>query len=99
MMRATLLLFCIFLIPPVACGQAIDSAGLVRFSDAVLELQNSEFMRSGSLAVSVKAVKEGANVFALNAERSLPSASVLKLVSTATVLALFGGDFKFQTFL
>jgi len=99
MMRATLLLFCIFLTTRVASAQAIDSAGLVRFSDAVLELQNSEFMRSGSLAVSVRAVKEGTNVFALNPERSLPSASVLKLVSTATVLTLLGGDFKFQTFL
>jgi serine-type D-Ala-D-Ala carboxypeptidase/endopeptidase (penicillin-binding protein 4) len=99
MMRATLLLFCVFLTTRFVCAQAIDSTGLVRFSDAVLELQNSEFMRSGSLAVSVKAVKENTHVFALNSERSLPSASTLKLVSTATVLALFGGDFKFQTFL
>ncbi|MCF0071015.1 D-alanyl-D-alanine carboxypeptidase/D-alanyl-D-alanine-endopeptidase [Dyadobacter sp. CY261] len=82
-----------------AFAQSIDSARLIRFSDAVLELQNSEFMRSGSLAVSVKAVKEGTHVFALNQERSLPSASILKLVSTSTVLALFGGDFRFQTFL
>lgn len=98
-MRTTLLLFCILLACRAVSAQVIDSTGLVRFSDAVLELQNSEFMRSGSLAVSVKAVKEGKNVFALNAERSLPSASTLKLVSTATVLALFGGDFRFQTFL
>lgn len=99
MMRTTLLFLCILLTGQAASAQVIDSTGLVRFSDAVLELQNSEFMRSGSLAVSVKAVKEGTNVFALNTERSLPSASTLKLVSTATVLALFGGDFKFQTFL
>ena len=99
MMRVTLLLFCIFLTGRPVPAQVIDSTGLVRFSDAVLELQNSEFMRSGSLAVSIKAVKEGTHVFALNSERSLPSASTLKLVSTATVLALFGGDFKFQTFL
>lgn len=99
MMRTTLLLFCIFLGIRAAQAQVIDSAGLVRFSDAVLELQNSEFMRSGSLAVSIKAVKEGKNVFSLNHERSLPSASTLKLVSTATALALFGGDFRFQTFL
>lgn len=99
MMRTTLLFLCILLTGRAASAQVIDSTGLVRFSDAVLELQNSEFMRSGSLAVSVKAVKEGTNVFALNTERSLPSASTLKLVSTATVLALFGGDFKFQTFL
>ncbi len=99
MMRTTLLLFSIFLVTRISLAQAIDSAGLVRFSDAVLELQNSEFMRSGSLAVSVKGVKEAKNIFALNAERSLPSASTLKLVSSATVLALFGGDFRFQTFL
>lgn len=99
MMRTTLLLLCILLTGRAVSAQVIDSTGLVRFSDAVLELQNSEFMRSGSLAVSIKAVKEGTNVFALNTERSLPSASTLKLVSTATVLALFGGDFKFQTFL
>ncbi|HWV29641.1 MAG TPA: D-alanyl-D-alanine carboxypeptidase/D-alanyl-D-alanine-endopeptidase, partial [Dyadobacter sp.] len=99
MMRTTLLFLCILLTGRAVSAQVIDSTGLVRFSDAVLELQNSEFMRSGSLAVSVKAVKEGTSVFTLNAERSLPSASTLKLVSTATVLALFGGDFKFQTFL
>lgn len=91
---AGLLLLC-----RMAPCQVIDSAGLANLSDAVLELQNSEFMRSGSLAVSVKAVKEGTTVFALNPERALPSASTLKLVSTATVLALFGGDYKFQTFL
>ena len=99
MMRTTLLFLCLLLIGRGASAQVIDSTGLMQLSDAVLELQNSEFMRSGSLSVSVKAVKEGNHVFALNPERSLPSASTLKLVSTATVLALFGGDFKFQTFL
>jgi D-alanyl-D-alanine carboxypeptidase/D-alanyl-D-alanine-endopeptidase (penicillin-binding protein 4) len=80
-------------------AQSIDSIALNNFRDAVLELENSELMRSGSLSVSVKKVKEASNVFALNTERSLPSASTLKLVSTATALAIFGGDFKFQTFL
>jgi D-alanyl-D-alanine carboxypeptidase/D-alanyl-D-alanine-endopeptidase (penicillin-binding protein 4) len=90
--------FCLFLFQFVR-AQTIDSVALNNFRDAVLELQNSELMRSGSLAISIKSVKERSNVFALNQERSLPSASTLKLVSTATVLALFGGDFKFQTFL
>ena len=80
-------------------AQTIDSIALNNLRDAVLELENSELMRSGSLAVSVKKVKDASNVFALNPERSLPSASTLKLVSTATALAVFGGDFKFQTFL
>jgi D-alanyl-D-alanine carboxypeptidase/D-alanyl-D-alanine-endopeptidase (penicillin-binding protein 4) len=80
-------------------SQTVDSTALNNLRDMVLELQNSEIMRSGSLAVSVKAVKSRSFVFGLNQERSLPSASTLKLVSTATVLSLFGGDFKFQTFL
>ncbi|NIJ52419.1 D-alanyl-D-alanine carboxypeptidase/D-alanyl-D-alanine endopeptidase [Dyadobacter arcticus] len=80
-------------------SQTIDSIALNSLRDAVLELQNSEIMRSGSLAVSVKSVKERGFVFGINQERSLPSASTLKLVSTATVLSVFGGDFKFQTFL
>jgi len=80
-------------------AQSVDSVGLTNFSDAVLELQNSELFRNGSLAISLKSVKEQKNIFALNQERSLPSASILKLVSTATVLSVFGGDHRFSTFL
>jgi D-alanyl-D-alanine carboxypeptidase/D-alanyl-D-alanine-endopeptidase (penicillin-binding protein 4) len=97
-MKFTPFVFCLFLITNTF-AQPIDSIGLNNFRDAVLELQNSELMRSGSLAISIKGVKDRNTVFALNSERSLPSASTLKLVSTATVLALFGGDYKFQTFL
>ena len=68
-------------------------------SDAVLELHNSELFRNGSLAISLKTLKDGKTVFAINQERSLPSASTLKLVSTATVLSVLGSDFRFQTFL
>jgi D-alanyl-D-alanine carboxypeptidase/D-alanyl-D-alanine-endopeptidase (penicillin-binding protein 4) len=83
----------------VNLAQSVDSLALTNFSDAVLELQNSELFRNGSLAVSIKSVKEGKNIFAINQERSLPSASILKLVSTATVLSVFGGDHRFSTFL
>ena len=79
--------------------QKIDSLKLVRFSDAVLELQNSELVRHGVLSVCVKNVKDCQTIFALNQERSLPSASTLKLVTTATALSLLGGDFRYQTFL
>ena len=80
-------------------AQSVDSLALTNFSDAVLELNNSELFRNGSLAISLKTVKEKKSIFALNQERSLPSASILKLVSTATVLSVFGGDYRFQTFL
>jgi D-alanyl-D-alanine carboxypeptidase/D-alanyl-D-alanine-endopeptidase (penicillin-binding protein 4) len=88
------LLFC-----QISLAQNIDSLALNNFRDAVLELQNSELLRNGSLAVSLKSVKDGKHIFSVNQERSLPSASTLKLVSTATVLSVFGGDYRFQTFL
>lgn len=87
------------LFQPAIFAQNVDSLALNNFRDAVLEVQNGEMLRSGSLAVSVKSVNDGLTIFALNPERSLPSASTLKLVSTATALAVFGGDFCFQTFL
>lgn len=80
-------------------AQSVDSLGLTNLSDAVLELQNSELLRHGTLSLSVKSVTDKKTIFAINPERSLPSASILKLVSTATVLSLLGGDFRYQTFL
>ncbi|GGB82956.1 D-alanyl-D-alanine carboxypeptidase/D-alanyl-D-alanine endopeptidase [Dyadobacter sediminis] len=97
-MKFSVFLFFV-LFQPFVFAQTIDTLALNNLQDAVLEVQNSELMRSGSLAVSIKSVKEGTTIFALNPERSLPSASTLKLVSTATALAVFGGDFRFQTFL
>lgn len=97
-MKFSVFLLLVLFQPPIF-AQSIDSLALSNFQDAVLEVQNGEMMRSGSLAVSIKSVKEGTTIFALNPERSLPSASTLKLVSTATALAVFGGDFSFQTFL
>ncbi|GLU54639.1 D-alanyl-D-alanine carboxypeptidase/D-alanyl-D-alanine endopeptidase [Dyadobacter frigoris] len=80
-------------------AQSIDSLALTGFSDAVLELQNSELIRNGTLSVSVKSVNDKKTIFAINSEKSLPSASILKLVSTATILSVLGGDFRYQTFL
>ena len=80
-------------------AQSIDSLALTSFSDAVLELQNSELIRNGTLSVNVKSVTDKKTIFAINSEKSLPSASILKLVSTATILSVLGGDFRYQTFL
>lgn len=87
------------LIAHILKAQPIDSLALTVFSDAVLELQNSELIRNGTLSVSVKSVTDKKTIFAINQEKSLPSASILKLVSTATILSVLGGDFRYQTFL
>lgn len=92
-------LSCLLLLVQAGYAQVTDSLKLAAFSDAVLELQNSELIRHGTLSVCVKAVKDRNNIFALNQEKSLPSASILKLATTATALSVFGGDFRYQTFL
>jgi D-alanyl-D-alanine carboxypeptidase/D-alanyl-D-alanine-endopeptidase (penicillin-binding protein 4) len=98
-MKILLSIFCVIGTQLSAFTQGIDSLGLARFSDAVLELQNSELIRHGTISVCIKSVKSGQTVFALNQEKSLPSASTLKLVTTATALSLLGSDFRFQTYL
>lgn len=83
----------------VSQAQSIDSLGLGRVADAVVELQNSELMRNGTLSFSLKSTRDGRTLFELNQQQSLPSASILKLVSTATVLSVLGGDYAYKTYL
>ncbi len=97
-MKLIFTFFCMLILHEIK-AQSIDSLALTGFSDAVLELQNSELIRNGTLSVSVKSVADKKTIFAINSEKSLPSASILKLVSTATILSVLGGDFRYQTFL
>lgn len=90
-------MFCFLSI--AASAQSADSIAISNLSDAVLELQNSELMRNGTLAVSLKSTKDGKTKFALHPEQSLPSASTLKLITTATVMDVFGGDYRYKTYL
>jgi serine-type D-Ala-D-Ala carboxypeptidase/endopeptidase (penicillin-binding protein 4) len=80
-------------------GQHLDSLGLGRLSDAVVELQNTELMRNGTFAFCLKSTRDGRTILGLNQQQSLPSASTLKLVSTATVLSVLGGDYTYKTYL
>lgn len=80
-------------------AQSIDSLALDRLSDAVVELQNSELMRNGVFAFSLKSTKTGRTILGINQEQSVPSASTLKLVSTATALSVLGGDYTYKTYL
>lgn len=80
-------------------AQTIDSLALDRLSDAVVELQNSELMRNGVVAFCLKSTKSGQTLLGINQEQSVPSASTLKLVSTATALSVLGGDYTYPTYL
>ncbi|WP_228713602.1 D-alanyl-D-alanine carboxypeptidase/D-alanyl-D-alanine endopeptidase [Arundinibacter roseus] len=80
-------------------SQVVDSLGLANLTDALLELQNSELMQNGTLSFSLTSCQTDRPLLILNQKQSLPSASILKLVSTATVLSVFGGDYTYKTFL
>jgi D-alanyl-D-alanine carboxypeptidase/D-alanyl-D-alanine-endopeptidase (penicillin-binding protein 4) len=84
--------------PPLQ-AQTIDSLALDRLSDAVVELQNSELMRNGVFAFSLKSTQSGQTILGINQEQSVPSASTLKLISTATALSVLGGDYTYPTYL
>ncbi|GAB3938948.1 D-alanyl-D-alanine carboxypeptidase/D-alanyl-D-alanine endopeptidase [Larkinella terrae] len=62
-------------------------------------MQTSSFVRNGTVALSVRRVRDGATLLDYNAQLSLPSASTLKLVTTATALAVLGDNYTFRTVL
>ena len=97
--KKLLLLLLVALGSPPLQAQTIDSLALDRLSDAVVELQNSELMRNGVFAFCLKSTQSGRTLLGINQEQSVPSASTLKLVSTATALSVLGGDYTYPTYL
>ena len=69
---------------------------LHKFVDSV---QNDPEIRSGIVAASIRSTQTGEYKFQYNAYKSVNSASVLKLVSTASALSVFGPNYRFRTFL
>lgn len=78
-------------------AQAVDSLGLRKFQDAVLAFQNKELISNGTVAVSIRNTQDGRVIFSANSNKSLPAASILKLVTTATAMELLGASYRFQT--
>ncbi len=94
-----LVILSLSLLAPASKAQSIDSLGLGKLSDAVVELQNSELMRNGTMSFCLKSTRDGRTVVGLNHQHSIPSASILKLITTATVLSALGGDYTYKTYL
>ncbi len=59
--------------------------------------QESESVRYGTVALSIRRVQDGQELLGYNARLSLPSASTLKLITTATALSVLGSDFRYTT--
>lgn len=54
-------------------------------------------VRFGTVALSVRRVNDGKEIIGYNARQSLPSASTLKLITTATALAVLGSNYTYTT--
>ncbi len=93
------LLFVFTLLTQSVNGQRIDTLAWQRFDKAATLLRESPMLRHGTLGVVVQAVQTGEILWSLNPDKSLPSASTLKLVTTAAALELLKPDFTYRTFL
>lgn len=72
---------------------------LERLQKLVDSVQNDPEIRNGVVAVSIRSTQTGEYKLQYNANKSVNSASVLKLVSTASALSVLGTNYCFQTFL
>lgn len=68
-----------------------------RYQAALNRFVRSESLRQASVSVSVVDVADGRTVAAHDAARSVTPASSLKLLTTATALAVMGHNYRFST--
>ncbi|QJW89424.1 D-alanyl-D-alanine carboxypeptidase/D-alanyl-D-alanine-endopeptidase [Spirosoma taeanense] len=102
LLRFLLVCFPIVCRPTTAAAQrnpATDSLATQRLLNQVEAFQSSPAVRFGTVALSVRRVSDGEELIGYNARQSLPSASTLKLITTATALAVLGGNYTYTTFL
>ena len=70
------------------------------FSQAsVSKLINNPALKHATIGVCVKDLETGRDIVSYNADKSLTPASVMKLVTTATALEIFGADYRYTTLL
>lgn len=77
-------------------ADSLATQHLIRQIDA---FQASPAVRFGTVALSVRRVRDGEEIVNINARQSLPSASTLKLITTATALSVLGANYTFTTLL
>ncbi len=79
---------------PTASASGVTVADL---KAEVTAIGNDPILQYGHWAVSVQSTKTGQSILAHNSRKSMVIASNLKVVTTATALALLGEDYQFKT--
>ncbi|MDR6195472.1 D-alanyl-D-alanine carboxypeptidase/D-alanyl-D-alanine-endopeptidase [Siphonobacter sp. SORGH_AS_0500] len=78
-------------------AQNIDTLAQEALIRRLDSLQNSFFMQHGSVSACIKSVKTGQTVLAFHHRKSVPPASTMKLITTATALAVLNQSFTYTT--
>lgn len=97
-MRIIISLFLIFFNVAVQ-AQVLDSTAFRTLKDALVKLQNSDLMRHGTVGFALSDTTTDSLLIGLNVDKSLPPASTVKLITTATALEVLGENFTFETYL
>jgi len=84
-------------VTPPAGAVPTDSLATQRLLRQLESFQAGPAVRYGTVALSVRRVQDGQEQVGYNARLSLPSASTLKLITTATALSVLGPDFRYTT--
>ncbi|GAB3042252.1 D-alanyl-D-alanine carboxypeptidase/D-alanyl-D-alanine endopeptidase [Spirosoma pulveris] len=74
-----------------------DTLSIQRLLRQAETFQASPAARFGTVALSVRRVRDSQEFIGYNARQSLPSASTLKLITTATAFAVLGPNFSYTT--
>ncbi len=85
-MKKTVTLFLLFI--SLTCSFA---------QPALQQFVNNPALKSASVGVSVVDLQSGRVVVDYNSQKSLTPASVLKLITTATAIEVFGKDYRYKT--
>ncbi len=103
--QVSLFLFCLvnlltFQAPTLTYSQRqqpTDSLAIQQLIRQVDTFQASSAVRFGTVALSVRRVRDSEEIIGYNARLSLPSASTLKLITTATALVVLGPNHTYTT--
>jgi len=76
---------------------SVDSLAVQQLMALVDSFQAGPAVRYGTVALSVRRVSDGQELVNYNARQSLPSASTLKLITTATALSVLGPNYSYKT--
>ncbi|MDD2475997.1 MAG: D-alanyl-D-alanine carboxypeptidase/D-alanyl-D-alanine-endopeptidase [Dysgonamonadaceae bacterium] len=76
---------------------AFTSFHIVSSQPALQQLLQNPALKHASIGICVKDINTGQSIISYNEDKSLTPASVMKLVTTASALEMFGPDYRYKT--